>query len=137
MARQANPSFTRNIYRTLLELADVGAPYGHQELVLMRFHPAPENRCSTRAGSARVAASFALVSLLLALPRSEPLRAQGGAAPAAGAPPGARPELELQIGHTGRVLSVVFLPDGKTLASAGGDQIKLWDIPTGALQRTL
>ena len=35
-------------------------------------------------------------------------------------------------GHTSLVLSVAYSPDGKTLASGGGDQtIKLWDVATG------
>ena len=35
-------------------------------------------------------------------------------------------------GHTGRVLSVAYCPDGKTLASGSNDKtIKLWDVATG------
>lgn len=34
-------------------------------------------------------------------------------------------------GHAGDVHAVAFSPDGKTLASAGADVIKLWDVETG------
>ena len=43
----------------------------------------------------------------------------------------------LLIGHTNSVHSVVFSPDGQTLASGGGDTIRLWDPKTGQLLRTL
>ncbi|MBD2033766.1 NACHT domain-containing protein [Leptolyngbya sp. FACHB-321] len=42
------------------------------------------------------------------------------------------------LGHQGRVWSVVFSPDGQTLASCSEDQtIKLWDWRTGQCMKTL
>lgn len=50
---------------------------------------------------------------------------------------GQQPELVVRTGHTGSVDSVVFSPDGKTLASGGNDStIKLWDVATGRELRT-
>ena len=49
-------------------------------------------------------------------------------------------EVNLLTGHTDRVLSVSFSPDGGTIASGGGyfdATIRLWDAATGAHLRTL
>ena len=41
-------------------------------------------------------------------------------------------------GHTWRVLSLAFSPDGRTLASAGeGGGLKLWNVATGQVALTL
>ena len=41
-------------------------------------------------------------------------------------------------GHTSRVMSVAFTPDGKRIVSGGLDRtIKIWDIASGQLLRTL
>ena len=40
-------------------------------------------------------------------------------------------------GHTDGVSSVAYSPDGKTLASGGADEIKLWDVATGKELATL
>ncbi len=48
------------------------------------------------------------------------------------------PELVIQTGHTSLVNSVAFLLDGKTVASAGGDNsVKLWDIESGRQIKSL
>ena len=47
-------------------------------------------------------------------------------------------ELALLTGHTRLVSSVCFSPDGRILASGSWDEtVKLWDVATGTLQRTL
>ena len=45
-------------------------------------------------------------------------------------------DLLREQGHSGRVMSVSFSPDGKTLASSG-NTIVLWDVPTGKQKTVL
>ena len=47
-------------------------------------------------------------------------------------------EIALLTGHTGRVYSVAFSPDGKTIASGSEDTtIRMWDVKTGKHRGTL
>src|ERR1700681_3160439 len=50
-----------------------------------------------------------------------------------------QPKLRATLkGHTDRVISVAYSPDGKTLASGSSDTtIKLWDVATGKEKATL
>jgi WD40 repeat protein len=42
------------------------------------------------------------------------------------------------VGHSGRVISLAFSPDGTKLASASADHtLRIWDVKTGALIKTL
>jgi WD40 repeat protein len=72
--------------------------------------------------------TFLLYSVpVLAQEREEPLN-------------GSKPALTLvdQAGHSALVSSVAFSPDGKTLANGSWDNtIKLWNVETGELVRTL
>jgi WD40 repeat protein len=52
--------------------------------------------------------------------------------------PAQKPELVVQLGHTDRVWSVAFSPDGRTLASGSQDNsVKLWNVASGSELRTL
>jgi WD40 repeat protein/tRNA A-37 threonylcarbamoyl transferase component Bud32 len=48
-----------------------------------------------------------------------------------------KPPLLTLAGHTGSVTAVCFSPDGRRLASAGGEALLLWDARTGKLLKTL
>src|SRR5947208_2757541 len=74
---------------------------------------------------------FALIALLT-LTLAPQVGGQRRAAPLAAG----RPQLELQIGHTGIVGAVTFSADGRTLVSAGQDGIRVWSMPIGLLERT-
>ncbi|HMV47507.1 MAG TPA: hypothetical protein PLD20_11350 [Blastocatellia bacterium] len=52
--------------------------------------------------------------------------------------PTATPELHFEYGHSGEVNLLAFSLDGRMIASGSADEtIKLWDVTTGKLIRTL
>ena len=46
-------------------------------------------------------------------------------------------EINMLIGHTDWVLSVVFSPDGQTIANGDGNTVRLWDAKTGVEKQKL
>ena len=50
---------------------------------------------------------------------------------------GQMPDTFLAAHEKSQVSSVVFSPDGKTIAGGSKDEIKLWDVATGTLKATL
>ena len=51
--------------------------------------------------------------------------------------PAQKPELVVQTGHGTWIQSITFSHDGKILATSGATTIKLWEVSTGRLIRTL
>lgn len=78
-----------------------------------------------------------LPGLFMAVPLPAAVAAEPGT-PKTIAATEARPQLELQLGHRGAILTLAYAPDGQLVASAGDDgMIKLWDTSTGELRATL
>ena len=48
-----------------------------------------------------------------------------------------RPELAVQVGHSGAILSVAFAPDGRWFVTGGDRTARVWDVSTGREIRRL
>lgn len=86
--------------------------------------PAPVKRLAARPAAAAPAASAAsAASALVPVPPATPAAAE---APAS-APGGFQPYARIQGGPTAPVQAVAWSPDGRMLALASGQQVRLWD----------
>ncbi len=85
------------------------------------FDPTPHIKTNTRALKTRLPLLVTLLCLTVLTAFSQE-----------------KPEIYVSTGHSARVVSVAFSPDGKTLASASdGGGIKLWDVTSGQELMTL
>jgi WD40 repeat protein/uncharacterized caspase-like protein len=92
----------------------------------MKEYVLSPNRRMTFAASSRVALSYLLCALATVLFASRALSAEGLPV-----------EIVTPSGHSARVNSVAFSPNGKLVLSASADKtIKLWDVSSGQLIRT-
>lgn len=77
--------------------------------------------------------SFPILALVLSLPLYVATAAEPDSASGAG-----QAELVLDTqGFTDLVAEVAFSPDGKLLAAAGNKEVRIWDLKTGELAKTL